>query len=86
MASRLTTEQLLHLLDAEDFRLSESKGREKGGDEVYSYSGRLVTDPVELTDLCQHGRRMDYPSSDSPDMISALDWQDSSSTGGRRWR
>ena len=60
LASRLSTEQLLHLLDAANFRLSESKG---GGDEVYSYNGRPVTDPGELSDLCQHGRRMDDPSS-----------------------
>ncbi len=49
------TEQQLHLLDAEDFGLSDSKGGDKKrGDEVYSYSGRLVTDRGELADHCQH--------------------------------
>ncbi len=44
--------------------------------------GRLVTDRGELADHCQHiGPSLDDPSFDSPDMISSLDKQDSSSTG-----
>ncbi len=65
---KVTTEQLLNLLDAEDL---ESKGGDKRGD---AYSGRPVG---ELADHCQHvGPSLDDPSFNSPDMISDLDWQD----------